>query len=131
MRTEVTIYDAICSNPRKVGKGVREMAPEALRALEQYHWPGNVRELKNEIERAYLRTDGDVLRLLDISPEVVAVQAAQEEGTQVDAELIEGFQRLVEALKTSHGNVSKAADLLGVHRNTVHRWMKRYTLERA
>jgi transcriptional regulator of acetoin/glycerol metabolism len=40
------------------------------------------------------------------------------------------MRRLVAALKESHGNLSKAASMLGIHRNTAWRWMKKYALER-
>jgi DNA-binding NtrC family response regulator len=114
---------------RRVSRGVRGIAEEALSALRGYAWPGNVRELKNEIERAYLRTEGDTIGLMDLSPEIAA-QGGEPEGTQVDAKTVEEFQRLADALRESGGNVSKAAELLGVHRNTVHRWMRRHALQR-
>jgi two-component system, NtrC family, response regulator AtoC len=110
----------------KVGKGVRSIAAEAIQALRGYPWPGNVRELKNEIERAYLHAEGQVLGMLDFSPEIVVVLEAGEEDVTPDPDTLEEIHRLVEALRASGGNLSKAADILGVHRNTVRRWMQRY-----
>jgi DNA-binding NtrC family response regulator len=112
----------------KVGKGVREIDPDALRALEGYFWPGNVRELKNEIERAYLHAAGEKLLPLDFSPEVL-VSCEQAEGEETpDPASLEEIHKLIEALKSSGGSLTKAGEILGVHRNTVRRWMKRYSL---
>ena len=113
----------------KVGKGVREVRPEALEALAAYSWPGNVRELKNEIERAHLHAQGRELRLADFSPEIIAAREGVSEEPGAYPETTEDIQRLVEALRTSGGNVTRTAEMLGMHRNTVHRWIKRYALE--
>jgi two-component system response regulator HydG len=111
----------------KIGKGVKGIAEEALAALRLYSWPGNVRELKNEIERAYLHCEGEVLRTLDFSAEVIV---SLETGGDPAAgpELIDEVERLTEALRASGGNLTRAAEELGVHRNTIRRWMKKYAL---
>jgi len=115
----------------KIGKGVHSFAPRALKALGRYDWPGNVRELKNEIERAYLYAEGEIIQVLDLSPQTVASRPAVEGEPEAGPAAIEEIQRLVEALRSSAWNVSKTAEILGVHRNTVHRWMKKYSLDRA
>lgn len=46
--------------------------PDAMKALMRYDWPGNVRELENAIERAVILSEGDTLRLSDISEKIVA-----------------------------------------------------------
>ncbi len=114
----------------KIAKGIQGFATEAILALESYEWPGNARELKNEIERAYIHTRGSEIRRLDLSAEVVASTAPRSEDDRVAPATLEEIQALISALKTSDGNVTKAADILGVHRNTIHRWMKKYSLQR-
>ena len=114
----------------KVGKGIKSIAGEALPALQGYHWPGNVRELKNEIERAYLHAGGQTLGVLDFSPEIMVIRQAGDEEAVPDPATLEEIHRLVEALRSSGGNLSRAAEILGVHRNTIRRWMQRYTLHR-
>jgi len=114
----------------KIAKGVRGIASEAMEAIARYEWPGNARELKNEIERAYIHTQGDEIQRLDLSAEVVAAAVPQQEGEGVDPTTLEEIQALISALKTSDGNVTRAAELLGVHRNTIHRWVKKYSLQR-
>jgi DNA-binding NtrC family response regulator len=115
---------------RKVGKGVRRFEPGALEALRRYDWPGNVRELKNEVERAYIHAERESIAVLDLSPEVVAARLPSEAGEQCPPSSLEDLARLVEALRASAGNLTKAGEMLGVHRNTVRRWMKRYSLRK-
>src|SRR5215212_4867570 len=50
---------------RKVGKAIRSVPPDAMRALRDYAWPGNVRELAGVIERAVFVTQGAEMRLAD------------------------------------------------------------------
>ncbi|MHC4247742.1 MAG: sigma-54-dependent transcriptional regulator [Planctomycetota bacterium] len=111
----------------KVGKGIRRIAERALEALQRYHWPGNVRELRNEIERAHIRARDDYVGLGALSPETVA--ARLDRGEEVDPKSLDEIQRLIDALRATGGNVTRAAEMLDVHRNTVHRWMKKYDLE--
>jgi DNA-binding NtrC family response regulator len=110
----------------KVGKGVHNIAQDAMASLQAYDWPGNIRELKNELERAYIHADGDSIGTVHLSGDVVAA-ALSASGTEDDASP-EQIEKLVHALKSSGGNISKAAEMLGVHRNTIHRWVKRYSL---
>jgi transcriptional regulator of acetoin/glycerol metabolism len=114
-----------------VGKGIGEIARNALDALQQYHWPGNVRELRNEVERAHIRTrDGHVIRLGDLSPETLAARLVSgDQDGNVDPKSLEDLQKLIDALRATGGNVTRAAKMLDVHRNTVHRWMRKYDLE--
>jgi DNA-binding NtrC family response regulator len=112
----------------KVGKGVRSISDEALAALRGYPWPGNVRELKNEIERAYLHAEEPILRPLDFSPDVVIYREAAGGEEAPDPASLEEIHRLIEALRQSGGSIGKAGEILGVHRNTVRRWMKKYSL---
>ncbi len=114
----------------KIGRGVRTIASDVLHALRGYHWPGNVRELKNELERAYLRAEGQELDLLDFSPEVVCAAEIGDGDVLSDPKMLEGIHKLLEALTASGGRLSRAAQMLGVHRNTVRRWMQRYRLHK-
>ena len=114
----------------KVGKGVREIAGRALGALQQYRWPGNVRELRNEIERAHIRARDGCIRLGDLSPETLAARlASEDQDGEVDPQSLDDIQKLVDALRAAGGNVTQAAKMLDVHRNTVHRWLRKYDLE--
>jgi Nif-specific regulatory protein len=80
----------------------------------QYHWPGNVRELENCLERAVLLCDDQVIHSFHLPP---SLQTAEETGTQPSQSLkdaIDRFERelLIDALKSSRGNMRQAAQAL-------------------
>jgi len=97
-------------------KRVRRISTPAIDMLMNYHWPGNVRELENCIERAVLLTDDDVIHGHHLPP---TLQTAESSGTVHDGTLQASVERLerelvVEALKSSRGNMAKAARSLGL-----------------
>ena len=104
----------------KVFDGFSEEATQALLA---HPWPGNVRELQHAVERAVLMAQGELIQAVDLGlrrrPEGGAVM---EELTLDDAERI-----LIEkALERNQGNVTKAADELGLSRSALYRRLQRY-----
>ncbi len=114
---------------RKIGKGIIEFSPNVVDCLQNYGWPGNVRELRNEIERAYIFAAGSQLQALDFSPEILIPRGETPEGDEKAPANLNELYQLVEALRNTGGNISKAAESLGVHRNTVHRWLRKYSIE--
>ncbi|MBS1767186.1 MAG: sigma-54-dependent Fis family transcriptional regulator [Acidobacteria bacterium] len=115
---------------RRMGKPLKQVDPEALRALEAYGWPGNVRELENAIERAMaLGADAERLRLDDLPAAVAGSSPAMPSlpsfaaGSDLPAFLLEVERRSVqEALSACLGNKSEAARRLGMARTTlIHR----------
>ncbi len=113
----------------KIAKGITQIPDAIITALQSYDWPGNVRELRNEIERAYIQSTGHSLQISTLSPQVLVSAAADEnEDSNIATESIDELQRLLDALRAADGNVSEAARILNVHRNTVHRWMNKYQL---
>jgi len=100
-----------------------------------YEWPGNVRELRNLCGYLHARSWGrDVIQLSDLPPEHQRALAtnAESELSPFERDLIE-FERarLVKALKESRGNISVAARLLGMGRNTVSQRMRKFGLQRS
>ncbi len=107
----------------EMGKEVRGLSPDALRALDRYAFPGNVRELENMMERAVALASSPVLGQGDLPAEVVGQSAAPTaalgvlppEGCALDDVLGELERRLiVEALARTGGVRTQAARLLGV-----------------
>jgi Nif-specific regulatory protein len=99
---------------REHGKDVRRISTPAIDMLMQYHWPGNVRELENCIERAVLVCEDKVIHSFHLPP---TLQTAEETHTEPNLSMEEAvgrFEReiLIDALKTTRGNMSKAARLL-------------------
>jgi DNA-binding NtrC family response regulator len=109
---------------RECGRDVRGVSAGALEVLARYDWPGNVRELENVIHRAVVLATGPVLHLQDV-PLDVAMPEAGPRLTADDGpplrEAIDRFERqyVLRVLERVQWNVSRAARLLGVHRNTV------------
>jgi transcriptional regulator with PAS, ATPase and Fis domain len=106
--------------PRRVGS----VAPDAMRALLDHLWPGNVRELQNVVEYAFAVGRGEELTLMDLPPEfrearvaaVPTLRPAREEGEA---------HRIERALASTGGDVTRAAELLGVSRTTFWRMRRR------
>ena len=108
---------------REMGKDVRGLTPDALRALERYKFPGNVRELENVIERAVALAGSRAIGLGDMPREVSGLASAAgpnlvslpEEGCNLDEVIGEIERRLMlEALERSGGVRKAAAQLLGI-----------------
>ncbi len=80
----------------------------------QYHWPGNVRELENCIERAVLLCEESVVHSYHLPP---TVQTAEESDTLSGKSLEDALanverEMIIDALKTTRGNMAKAAQIL-------------------
>ena len=111
-------------------KRITGLTPAASHLLQGYGWPGNVRELRNVVERAMLLSEGDRLDASDFA-------ALTSGGTSADAfELpaggvdLEQVERslVVQALKRSGGNQTKAAALLGMNRDQIRYRIEKFSL---
>jgi DNA-binding NtrC family response regulator len=118
----------------KFGKGLFDIRPDAMLALESFSWPGNLRQLENVIQQAVLISSGPEL-LLHHLPEAVRRQSnplAELEGREgkvleYNRELIE--RNIIQRALVNHGySRSRAADSLGISRVTLYKKMKKYGL---
>ncbi len=101
------------------------IAPAARELLVRHDWPGNVRELSNAIERAVVLGLEDEIRPEDL-PETLleAALPGGGEGKDYHAALNEAKRRIIrDALAANGGNVTRAAEGLGLHANHLHRLM--------
>jgi Nif-specific regulatory protein len=95
-------------------KEIRRFSTPAIDMLMNYHWPGNVRELENCIERAVLLCEEGVIHSYHLPP---TLQTGSESDTLPALSLEDALshlerEMLIDALKNTRGNISKAADLL-------------------
>src|SRR5690349_19681170 len=105
-------------------KAVSALAPDAMKALEQYNWPGNVRELRNVIERAVILCSGQFIESKHLPPLVAAPTADAVKptlsitpGTTVE----EAENRLIlMTLEHTRDNKTRAAEILGISLKTLH-----------
>ncbi len=116
---------------KRRGRRVDEIPAEVLRLLQAYRWPGNVRELQNVIERAVLTTTDGVLRLAEPLQERPNGEATPRPARPGFAGLtLDEVERtyIVEVLEAANGQVSGtggAAEVLGLHANTLRYRMKK------
>jgi two-component system nitrogen regulation response regulator NtrX len=107
-----------------------EMSEEALAALKQYHWPGNVRELRNLVERVLIlnpkanRIEKKHLPMLVYRESPKNAVRGEEFATLLEAR--EAYERdyILKKLDECHGNVTRAAEGLGLERSHLYRKMK-------
>ena len=97
------------------GKNVARISTPAIDMLMSYHWPGNVRELENCIERAVILCTDGVIHSYHLPPSL-QTSGAEEGGKGTLKEMIANIEKevIVEELKRSKGNMSKAARALGI-----------------
>lgn len=89
----------------------------ALRALEEFPWPGNVRQLRSVVEAAFHMADGDEIMPAHLSlPRGTIDKGLADDGFNL--ELMEK-RLMAKALEHTAGNLTKAAELMGIHRETL------------
>jgi DNA-binding NtrC family response regulator len=117
----------------------RTIGPGGLKRLMEYDWPGNVRELKNVIERGAIMSEGDELNAIEID------QPSQKKSADISANgnLVvpyssdfrddrREFERryIARCLDESDGNVTRAASVLGMHRQSLQHKLRELGLGR-
>jgi len=129
---------------------VRTIAPAAMRRLVEYDWPGNVRELRNAVERAMVLAEGDELTARDLPEEIYATREPANDETPRPATVESGggdlpvpftadfradrreFERryITRCLEETGGNVTRAAAILGMHRQSLQHKLRELGLAR-
>lgn len=108
-------------------RGAMTLLPDAINAIESHPWPGNVRELENVIKRAVIMAEGLAIRAADlgltgpdVEPAILNLRHVREEAEK---------NAVLRVLGRVNGNLSKAAELLGVSRPTLYDLMHRCGLK--
>lgn len=103
---------------------MRELSPEAARALEQYPWPGNVRELANAMESAHVLARGEVIELADLP---VRFQSSQPAAAGAPELCLTELERrtIAEALRRTDYCKAKASRMLGINIQRLNRRIER------
>jgi Nif-specific regulatory protein len=118
---------------RRARRKPPKFSSEARKRLQQHLWPGNVRELRNLMERLAFLVTGDVIEPGDLA----FILSPSQETTSllvVDQPLSSATDRfqaeyIRKAIQRTGGNMSDAADLLGLHRSNLYRKMKQLGME--
>lgn len=96
--------------------------PQALEKLQTYQWPGNIRELQHTIEKAVILAEKNVIRITDLSIRPVKTSIYTEAPNLGDLER----QAIETAIRQNDGNLTAAAEQLGVTRQTLYNKLKRF-----
>jgi len=102
---------------KEIGKNVTGISAPAVDLLMNHHWPGNVRELENCIERAIILSTDGVIHSYHLPPSLKrdgAGHRRDHRGTLMDTLATIEREFILEELRRSHGNMAKAARVLGI-----------------
>ncbi len=114
---------------QKMGKDIKGLDEKVLELFKNLPWEGNARELRNVIERAYIVAKGDYITLSDI-PEEYRKTTGAEEPPDISTSLEEMERNyIMEILKMTSGNCSRAARFLGISRRSLYRKLKKYGID--
>ncbi len=130
------------------GREVRGISSEALAALESYRWPGNIRQLEWAIERAVVLGETSQLELRDLPPEVLEAEeeasltgiwtaTAPAPGEDLVPIIPEGSweehekAKIIQALQRTNGNITRAAQLLGMTFRTLQYRLEKFGIKKA
>jgi DNA-binding NtrC family response regulator len=110
---------------RRYRKAVQGFETAAIQALVEHPWPGNVRELDHAVERGVLMARGDRIAVPDLG-----LRPAEEAGSRLEDMSLEDVECYLvkKTLARFDGNVSRAAEALGLSRSALYRRMQRYGL---
>ncbi len=96
--------------------------PQARKALFSYAWPGNVRELRNAVEAAVVMCKGSTIDIDDLPPQIREFSGEASLTLTLPITMEDAEMRLIlETISYAKGNKTKAAELLGIGRKTLHR----------
>ena len=106
-------------------RGTLSLLPDAIAAIEAHPWPGNVRELENVIKRAAIIVDGSTISAEDLGLAEAATEALNLREIREEAER----NAVLRAVGRVNGNLTRAAEMLGVSRPTLYDLMHRFGLK--
>ncbi len=111
---------------KKQKRPINGFSDDAMSAIEAYTWPGNVRELENKIKGAVIMADGKLVNAQDLQ-----LSSSDEEGESLNLREVRSraeSKAIRVALTKSYGNISKAAEMLGITRPTLYDLLNKYGL---
>lgn len=108
-------------------RGTMTLLPDAVASIEAHSWPGNVRELQNCAKRAVIMADGSTLSAADFGLDPAKAEDAVKTLRQVREEAEK--DAVIRVLSRINGNMSRAAELLGISRPTLYDLINRFGLK--
>lgn len=115
---------------REDKRTIEGFSPAARKAMYAYSWPGNIRQLRNTIESAVVTCRGKVIDTGDLPEQIVAENRAGEVSIRLGVTLSEAERTVImSTLDFCEGNKTKASEMLGIGRKTLHRKLEEYNVE--
>jgi DNA-binding NtrC family response regulator len=128
---------------QKYGTGPKTISEEALNLMRDYSWPGNVRELKNMIEKLHILSMSEMIDVNDLPQKflhpmdgetllepLANMQSAINEAAKMSLNTVE-IDYIKKALQLTEGNQKKAAEMLGISRDTLRYRLKKWGIKTA
>jgi two-component system response regulator AtoC len=102
-------------------KRIKKFSDDVVEFMLNYSWPGNVRELENMIERGVILSKNTAITLDELPQDIIHL-------TPVEGKTVEAVTRnhIINILEETRGNISKAAEILGIRRMTLYNKLKKY-----
>jgi DNA-binding NtrC family response regulator len=102
-------------------KRIKNFSEDVVEFMLNYSWPGNVRELENMIERGAILSKNTAITLDELPQDII-------HPTPVEGKTVEAVTRnhIINVLEETKGNISKAAEILGIRRMTLYNKLKKY-----
>jgi DNA-binding NtrC family response regulator len=136
------LLEQINLSSSEIGLRSKKLSAAAKNLMLQHRWPGNVRELVNTLQRALIWSDDDVIGLeamreaILVSPKMASsgdvMERPIEDGVQLESLMSQVARHyLKRALEHTHGNKTRAAELLGIGSyQTLTNWIEKYGVEK-
>ena len=109
---------------QRSGRSIR-LSKEALEAAMRYSWPGNVRQLQNVLERLAILSATPLISEQMFADAVEALDPGIKEGSSADSLSSREQDHIRRVLEATHGNKTRAAEILGIERKTLYRKLER------
>ncbi|MCL4514713.1 MAG: sigma-54 dependent transcriptional regulator [Firmicutes bacterium] len=113
-------------------KDFSAVSPEAMACLLRYQWPGNIRELRNVLEKAVLLGEGKAILAEHLPDELQELDFSSHlEGKAGEPPSLDDLEKehIFQVLREAKWNQTRAAELLGIHRNTLRKKIERFNLK--
>jgi DNA-binding NtrC family response regulator len=108
---------------------IPSVSRDALTCLMSYEWPGNIRELKNSIHYALVMCDGKSIELSDLPPEIAQKNIALHSTKERNRKYKYNEEYIITEIKSCNGNLTLAAEKLGIGRTTLWRYRNKMKLK--
>jgi len=110
---------------KKYNVSQKRISASTLKKMEKYFWPGNIRELLHAIERTVIMTDSDILQPTDI---ILSTRETKEDGLVFENYNLEETEKIIirKVLSKYNGNITQAANELGLTRTSLYRRMEKH-----